>query len=639
MSALLLALAVFLAACGGGSGQEPEETAPACRMSFYDPGLVCDELAGSCAGSGEEARCLFLLTILRDEDEIDHGYLYRVSPENGAEIVLATDQFLDGERGYIRPKAVQAGARGTLWLTVYGGAIGTDAYRDYLWQVDDSGKGLKTIDLTALAEKLELNRVDGAYVEENGWVYLLSGGRFYVFNERLTHRFTLEAGDLPGRSPVRLGDGRLGFLSPGEGEAGYRLRTVDRNGQRWGESYDLPEGSTRVFAGNEEYLFYAAGGVLYGWREGWEPLSDWLTAGIAPETVQSLAPLAEGRMHAVLYENGAPALAELAPAGEGELPEKTTLTIAGIGDNSYLRRLAAEFNRTSDTCRVVYKDYGSLTRLLADITAGNIPDILDTDGVPVKQLGAKGLLEDLWPYIENDPDLGREGVMEHVLECAEQDGALYYIFSKFNIDSAAGAVDVVGDRIGWTQEDFQSALASMPEGSAAFLMSDPKNDLLKTLLRADLDSFVDWETGTCSFDSQEFRDILAFCNEAKQEKGDLFDEYTMIPEGRVMLAEHGITNFMSIQRMEALFGRPVKFIGYPRRDGSCGSSFDISYNSTLLAMTAACREKEQAWALMRRILLPQGLDLSNVPFVNARFPVNREDFELLLEWSMKAEYD
>ena len=56
-------------------------------------------------------------------------------------------------------------------------------------------------------------------------------------------------------------------------------------------------------------------------------------------------------------------------------------------------------------------------------------------------------------------------------------------------------------------------------------------------------------------------------------------------------------------------------------------------------MTAACRDKESAWAFMRQLLLPQGLDYSDDLWINARFPINREDFGLLLDWSMTAASD
>ena len=37
------------------------------------------------------------------------------------------------------------------------------------------------------------------------------------------------------------------------------------------------------------------------------------------------------------------------------------------------------------------------------------------------QWGAKGLLEDLWPWIDKDPEISREDLMVRVLEAAEID--------------------------------------------------------------------------------------------------------------------------------------------------------------------------------------------------------------------------
>ena len=47
--------------------------------------------------------------------------------------------------------------------------------------------------------------------------------------------------------------------------------------------------------------------------------------------------------------------------------------------------------------------------------------------LPMRQYGARGVLEDLWPHIENDPDIGRDSLMDRVFTAAEQDGKLEQI--------------------------------------------------------------------------------------------------------------------------------------------------------------------------------------------------------------------
>ena len=115
--------------------------------------------------------------------------------------------------------------------------------------------------------------------------------------------------------------------------------------------------------------------------------------------------------------------------------------------------------------------------------------------------------------------LGREAVMEHVLECAQQDGKLYMVFDTFVMNSVVGSKAVVGDRISWTLNDLRAALATMPEGCAIFSPYSTKLETLRNIIYADLGSYVDWENGACSFDSEEFKDVLSFCNEMEAEQG------------------------------------------------------------------------------------------------------------------------
>ena len=102
-----------------------------------------------------------------------------------------------------------------------------------------------------------------------------------------------------------------------------------------------------------------------------------------------------------------------------------------------------------------------------------------------------------------------------------------------------------------------------------------------------------------------------------------------------MLLDDALRNFIRIQEHEAIFEGEVSYVGYPRSDGECGSSFSII---NPIAMTTACKDKEGAWSFLRQLLLPQELPkdtFGDVDVSNAAFPVNRESFEALLEESMR----
>ena len=119
---------------------------------------------------------------------------------------------------------------------------------------------------------------------------------------------------------------------------------------------------------------------------------------------------------------------ELDPTLNQEIdPDKEILIYARTSPNDgawFNRQAVDEFNRSHDDIQILVKDYyGSeedkaqgYERLRSEMAAGQVPDIIDLAGVSYYQSIQKGYLEDLWPYIENDPDLGRVGVLEAPLK-------------------------------------------------------------------------------------------------------------------------------------------------------------------------------------------------------------------------------
>src|SRR5699024_11484299 len=76
---------------------------------------------------------------------------------------------------------------------------------------------------------------------------------------------------------------------------------------------------------------------------------------------------------------------------------------------------------------------------------------------------------------------------------------------------------VVGDRTSWTLQDLMDAKASMGDNVSIFGEYDTKSGVLYSCLSHAIDSFIDWEARTCSFDSQEFIDMLNFANQFLKE--------------------------------------------------------------------------------------------------------------------------
>ena len=350
-------------------------------------------------------------------------------------------------------------------------------------------------------------------------------------------------------------------------------------------------------------------------------------------------------------------LAACSAGGEKE-SEVTTLTYANLTKGGVDYSAVMRFNAAHKDVQVVIQNYfdeddsRGQDRLLAEIAAGDMPDIIDlgpAGGLPYQRMARKGLLENLWPYIENDPELGREGVLEAPLKAAEVDGGLYVVFDKVCIQTLVGAESIVGNRYSWTIEELLDAYASMSEGSTIMEMDMlRKQDVFRRLFYLSAEDYVDWNTGECFYDSEQFRSTLEFINNnfpdeisnelAAMDTEELSAEsMEWILSGRQMLSSTVLARPRNIQEIDTIFGAGGRaaFVGYPTEDGSVGSYFYIRGRS--LGMSTYCQHKEAAWDFLREVLLPQYNDIRSLDNPNVdkfHVPLNLNDYQLLKRYDM-----
>ncbi len=698
-AALLLALTLTLglAACGKDKDNGTEQlTGKVYVPEFLDFNLDVEYISGGCA-TGDAVYLMGSKSQEREETdpatgEILYYYdeiysLYRIPLDGSEPVKLEAYQptaLPEGAEGNVGVESITAADDGTVWLTEHVGVYtfdlpeNFDSEADDKWnyhtyeesiirrQLDASGNEIGRVDISDLAGKLGVEYVYANLFDRAGNLYAVTETEIIMLDPQLNKVFSVEGEDIAG-SPTLLSNGRLGLLNyiyDEEKETGaWTMKTVDPEAQDWGEEYTLPENAYNAYPGGGEYLFYYQNGdSIYGYKAGaaeGEKIFSWIDSDINRSNMEFFSFLPDGRVVVVTREwqsdNSKVELAIMTATDRSQLPEKTTLTYAAMYLGYDVRSQIIEFNKTSDKYRIEVRDYSEfataedssagLTRLNTEIVAGNVPDMLETSSIPLRQYAAKGLLEDLWPYIENDTDIGgRAGVMEHVLNAAEQDGKLYEIFTNFAIRTVAGPKNIVGDRMSWTLADLQEALAKMPEGCAIFGQTDTKTDMLSNVMAQNADSFVDWSTGQCRFDSEDFKALLAFCNSFPAEydwensQDEWEDPYTRIISGKQMLTSVYFSQLRwDFLENDGLFKSQggAAFIGYPREDGGVGSSFTTNGG---VAMSATCKDKEGAWSFMRTRLLPQSTDEGDARYWN-NFPVNKADFDKMVEEAMTVQYE
>ena len=454
-------------------------------------------------------------------------------------------------------------------------------------------------------------------------------------------------------SLVRLADGTVAAMM--YGDKGPELRAIDIEKKELGEAFPIPDSAWNLFSGDENYDFYYTSGMyLYGFRLGEEEpvqVLNWLSCDINGDTVynQALSIGSDGTVRGVStdYSSGSidSQLFTLTRVPADTLPQKKILTVAQLEYNPdyQLTNRMVRFNRSHDNVRLEYLDYSQyntendysagITKFNTEVMAGNLPDIIPTGQIAYRQIASKGLLEDLYPYIDKDPDLKREDFFPNLLSALEVNGGLYQVVSGFSVETLCGAASIVGDTPGWTYADFNAALEKMPEGCTPLEPYVTRDQVLSSLLYADMDTFVDWSSGKVNFESDSFKQLLEFVRQFPaeynwEEHDSTETTQDLLRQGRQMLTQTYLYGLDSILWNSVNFGGKSTYIGWPTSTG-VGSIMRFENG---FAMSRNCADKDAAWEFFRSMLVESGQENQY------NIPSNRNVFERQLKDFMTPKY-
>ena len=430
---------------------------------------------------------------------------------------------------------------------------------------------------------------------------------------------------------VRLPDGRIAVST--DGENGSLLSILDSDSGKLIDGAAAPSLDLySTVTGNGDYdLYYTNGSWFYGYKLGdAEPtkLFNWISCDVNGSRVQVLDVSDDGVITGALSNYDLKDntysldLVTVKKVPYDSVPHKQPISMAVMYLDYNVQDMVIDFNRKNPEYRIEVTDYSEyadpnadanandagLTKLNTEILSGNVPDILCLNGLNYRQLASKGILEDLYPYLDNDSELKRDDFFPNVLKALEVDGKLCSTVSGFYINSAIGAADVVGDEPGWTYDEFNAALASMPEGCTAFDQYVTRDGILSTCLALDMADFVDWNSGKVSFDNEEFIKLLRFADsfptEFDWENFDWSKEEsteTRLAQGKQMLVQtsaYRIDDIFYNNYTQFLGGR-ITYIGYPTAHGTGNM---ISFSDSGYAMSSKTPYKDACWQFLRGFL-------------------------------------
>lgn len=496
---------------------------------------------------------------------------------------------------------------------------------------DASGAQTFCAELSSLIESEDYFYVSAFAVAGTGEAVLMANGNaIYVLNADGSLKGSIDTSDLSNgiSNFVTLGNGSVAALVYGEDYAAFDLRPVDTAAMQLGEATaSLPTDaySARPSGGGYDFC-YNKGESFYGYKladGSEEKLVTWINCDVNSNNVTSPYITEEGNIVCLSSEysntgDGATTyFITLTKTPYDQVPQKTTLTLACVYLGYDIKNQILDFNRKSSDYRIEVRDYSEFnteddysagyTKLITEIGSGAVPDIMLTDGLPIETFGAKGLLADLWPFIDADEELGgRAGVVEPVFNALSQDGKLYEISSSFYITTIAGPASIVGTEPGWTYEEMYAALDQMPEGCELFSLGTTRSDVFSSICMLNLSRFVDWTTGECSFDSDDFISLMEFANRFPETFDWEHHEWTnedsdayRIKEGRQLLLTVSLPDAYNYNYYSEMFNGDMALKGFPDVPGS-GAVFNL--NGTSLAIASTCKNQDAAWSFVRTLL-------------------------------------
>ena len=523
----------------------------------------------------------------------------------------------------------------------------------YLRTMDPTGRTLNTT-------QLEVN--DGDWFWPNSMVY--TDGKVLLASSDGLRIFGAEGGSatkigMDGyvQDVLTLNDGTPCIVYSDNFTYETKIGAIDLSTGRVKQTWKCPSNAYSFISGGGDYdLYYQSGINVYGYRldtESGEKLFDWLNVDVSQQYLSGYTVLPDGSFFAVTntwdgkWENVTTEFVTLEKKSFADVPQKEALTLACQWTDSDLQNAVIKFNRSSNI-RINVIDYSQynteedwnagLTKLTTEIMAGTMPDIIALQNLPYQQMAAKGLLVDLYPFMEQDGEINREDFLPNVLKALEVGGGLYSTVTSFSVVTLVGSSKVVGDKPGWSFDELRAALATMPEGCTVLNQYTTSGDVIRAELTLDADYYIDWETGKVNFDGKEFVDLLnlakLFPNEFDWNNYD-WEEYesetARIAAGKQMLMQMYVGSFEDLAMNEAQFGGSMTYIGFPTVSG-VGSYLNLNSG---YGISSTCSDKEAVWQFLRSFMTEKALDDGYY----WGFPANSKLLDKQLKEAMTVEYE
>ncbi len=418
-------------------------------------------------------------------------------------------------------------------------------------------------------------------------------------------------------TPFALSDGRIALET--FGESGEEIVIFDMDKKEVTDRYPISsELNTLSMAAGVTYPMYAIGdGAVYGLPlDGSDPVKviDYLESDLDIISISAFAELADGTFAAVLVNlEGDDELVVMTQVDEEIVAQRKTLTLGCYYLDYEVRKQVLAFNKSNQSVHISIEDYSQydsdggtegLTKLNTDIASGNAPDlILINDLMPVSSYIAKGVLEDLTPYFEQDEELQEENFLTNILDAFKSEGKMYTLVPAFYALTVVGKTQDIGDGSTFTLDRVNELISEKGVEPGLVFGLTTRDVVFAQALQYCGDQFVDWENSSCNYDSEEFIRLLEFVKQfpAEIDSNTLNEDTSAYYRNGTSLFQidslGGFDEFVNLKY--GTFGTDITLAGFP----SVNATSATVLPQMQLAIGASSGDKDACWSFIRTFLL------------------------------------
>ncbi|MBR1701013.1 MAG: extracellular solute-binding protein [Lachnospiraceae bacterium] len=481
-------------------------------------------------------------------------------------------------------------------------------------------------------------------------LYVIADSKIYLFDADLKYQGVVDVGDSWINQSGMGKDGKVYVSMYDQGSNGMTVRQVDFDKKVLGEVHSgfLSGNGNNLTPGLEGDFLVSDGTRVYDYSMADNKATElfaWLDCDIFGDYVRSMFVAEDGRIAVLMqdWSNNESSLVYLSKVKTEELVQKTQITLGALYPSQDILLAAVAFNKQSQNYHINVKYYMDQTDYSEDayknartalnnaLISQNAPDMVETGNVNVAALAAKGAFEDLGAWLDKSSVLKRSDYQENVLQATTYSNCLVCIPKTFYVQTLVGKTENVGTKSGWTMDDIMALSQANPD--ASLFEYATKEYMLNSCLMFNGDSFIDYSTGKCNFNSDEFKKILQFVAGFPDEyewSEDAESLPTLLRENKVLLERVYLSQLVDLQMYPAMFDAPVTYVGFPTTDGSTGCM--LSANGAGLAITSKSAQKEGAWEFIEFYLNRED------DMFSYGLPSNKQAMQKLIDEELHVEY-